>query len=327
MDLLPRLDPAWFRGATALDRLPCGLLPQRLTPDQRAHLAATWMFAVRGACAAGVRLALRTDAPWLRVRLGLGRRCRPWAGVAVRCDGAVVAAERPEAPGDNVTLNADLGMGFGLRTVEVLLPHTVETVLLGLEIPDGQRAETVPRPARRLLALGDSITQGMCARASENAWVVRLADALGCDLLNQGVGGALFDPAFITRDLAFTPDLVTVAYGTNDWSRGLAPAAVAETCAAVLQRVREAHHQARIIVITPLWRADEAAPPAGRAPLGEVRAAIARVARAQGCTVVDGALLVPALTGLYEDGVHPNDQGFAAMLGALRAELADSLIV
>ena len=56
--------------------------------------------------------------------------------------------------------------------------------------------------------------------------------------------------------LGFTPDLITVAYGTNDWSCKPRDMLVrdAEEC---LDGVRRLWPQVPLVVIGPLWRGDQ----------------------------------------------------------------------
>ena len=70
-----------------------------------------------------------------------------------------------------------------------------------------------------LVFIGDSITQGMDARGPASAYAVQLARVLDVELLNQGVGGHIFDLDALDDELPYHPDIITIAYGTNDWSR------------------------------------------------------------------------------------------------------------
>lgn len=50
----------------------------------------------------------------------------------------------------------------------------------------------------------------------------RLADALGAEEVNKAIGGECFFPELAATKEDFQPEYITVAYGTNDWSRKLA---------------------------------------------------------------------------------------------------------
>ena len=47
----------------------------------------------------------------------------------------------------------------------------------------------------------------------------RLADALGAEEVNKAIGGECFFPELAATKEDFQPEYITVAYGTNDWSR------------------------------------------------------------------------------------------------------------
>ena len=177
------------------------------------------------------------------------------------------------------------------------------------------------RAPRRLLCLGDSITQGTAAVQPTCSYPVLLARHWGCDLLNQGVGGHVWDPLALADPPAYAPHRITIAYGTNDWQRGVTAAALADHVGAYLDRVRALWPGVPVAVITPLWRTGETqSQRAGT--LADVRAVIARSAAPTGAQVIDGAALLPAQAWWFPDGVHPSDAGFCRLALALSAHLS-----
>ena len=68
------------------------------------------------------------------------------------------------------------------------------------------------------MAYGDSITQGYTALSPSLTYVNLVGDALNADVYDLGIGGEVFEPLMIDEAYPVKADLVTVAYGTNDWS-------------------------------------------------------------------------------------------------------------
>ena len=71
----------------------------------------------------------------------------------------------------------------------------------------------------RLLAFGDSITQGVDVVHPSLAYAPTLARLMDADSRNKGIGGEVFFPALLEEKEDLDPDFVTVAYGSNDWSK------------------------------------------------------------------------------------------------------------
>ena len=100
------------------------------------------------------------------------------------------------------------------RRVRIWLP-----CLRGCVIRDVYCDGTFIRPVAHrkvLLALGDSITQGFVADDPAFAWPSLLAQRLGLDVVNQGVGGQVFQPGSLLG-LAGVVDVarIVVAFGDH----------------------------------------------------------------------------------------------------------------
>ena len=140
--------------------------------------------------------------------------------------------------------------------------------------------------------------------------------------MNKAVGGDVFFPALLRERDAFDPDLVTVAYGTNDW-RHREPADVRDRASAFFRRLAELYSSARILAVTPLWRGE----PASVSAFGKDVRAMDRMIR-DACAdlpnvaVLSGYNLVPHLPEFFSDGrLHPNDLGFGVLAQNLLREI------
>ena len=162
-----------------------------------------------------------------------------------------------------------------------------------------------------MLIYGDSITQGYDALYPSQSYASRLADAIGLEAVNKGIGGERFQPALGALKDEISPKYITVAYGTNDWS-GATAEETEEKCKAFYLSIRKNYPGVKIFAITPIWRKDQTDP----RPMGEF-STIHEIIRRCVCDLpdvicIDGENLVPPDPELFGDfRLHPNDDGFA----------------
>lgn len=181
-----------------------------------------------------------------------------------------------------------------------------------------------PAPLQpRWLAYGDSITEGWVTTTPAAAWPAVAGRSLGLDAINMGYAGAARGEIVSAEHLAeLSADVITVAHGTNCWSRTPHTAAqVAEGTRAFLDVVRQGHPEVPIVVVSPIVRPDaEATPNRLGATLVDLRAAIEDVAAER-----DDVSLVPGLPLVtpeqLPDGIHPADEGHAAIAAAVELML------
>lgn len=182
---------------------------------------------------------------------------------------------------------------------------------------------------KKILFLGDSITEGVGASSPETCFVAQVARLSGAVCLNYGIGGTRIarqqtpslDPStdrdFCGRVGQMAPDgdAVVVLGGTNDFGHGDAPlgsfdsrgpdtfyGALHTLYAALL----EAYPSRPIAILTPIRRSQETRPQ--RPELSAFVAAIRQVAAAYQLPLLD---LYPQEVFLHHlpDGLHPDDAG------------------
>ena len=189
----------------------------------------------------------------------IDQHCRNFGGVDLLRDGVVVGHSFRDQiqRGDDVAFTITVDDDGSDHRWELWLPLTLAGPL-AIAV-DG---EVTPAPAesRRLLTIGDSITQGMVANGPAGSYAALLARTLGADLRNHGIGGHIFDPEIVTDTGDWQPHLVTVAYGTNDWAGGHTRERITTNASELLTAIRCAHPQSPIVLVTPLWRENEAKP-------------------------------------------------------------------
>lgn len=221
-----------------------------------------------------------------------------------------------------------LAAGSGPEPAVVYLPEGMRPVVLALRGIGGAIEPAPQRP--RWICYGDSIAEGWCASEPAGAWPHVVARAQGLDVVNMGYAGSARGEIASAEEIAGLPaDLLTIAHGTNCWTRTPHSAGMfAEGLRAFLRVVRQGHPRTPIVALSPILRADaEATPNRLGATLADLRAAFEAVVRE--CNAAgDGAiLLVPGLSLVdrerFPDGIHPDDLGHAQLarvLGPLHAQ-------
>ena len=218
----------------------------------------------------------------------------------------------------------DFDLGEGEKKVTVYFPWSQETVLLSAEIDDGASIESVKKPIKMIM-FGDSITHGYDAFSPSNSYSAILTDELDADSINKGIGGEKFCPQLAGCRDDVTPDIITVAYGTNDWCL-LSREDFQKNCTLFYENLSKNYPNAKIFAITPIWRADENEETAC-GPLEDARDFIIKTAeKLPNVTAIDGKDFVPNDEKYFSDFfLHPNDEGFARYGKALALEIKKHL--
>ncbi len=188
----------------------------------------------------------------------------------------------------------------GKKNVVVYLPSDATVLIRNFEInADVQR----PPKNERVLWLGDSITQGFGPLRSGQTYVSVANRILNYDIINQGIGGYIYDKKSLMKMEGYTPDKIIVALGTNQFG--------AET----MQDVEEYYEvltgiygtKIPILCISPLWRGDI---PEGIPTLIKFCENVKKIAGSYpNVKVIDGFTLVPHLPEYFLDNLHPNGLG------------------
>ena len=188
----------------------------------------------------------------------------------------------------------------GKKDIIIYLPADATVLLRGCEI-DGSFS-----PARKngkVLWLGDSITQGYGPLRSGQTYVSVANRLLDYDIINQGIGGYVYDKRSLMRMEGYQPDKIIVALGTNQFGCG-----TMTDVEEYYERLTEIYgDRIPVLCVTPLWRGDlpDAIPVLIRF-CENVRAIAGRYPNVK---IVDGFTLVPHLPEYYLDGLHPNALG------------------
>ena len=188
----------------------------------------------------------------------------------------------------------------GKKDIILYLPADATVLIRNFEI-DG--AYTPAKKNEKVLWLGDSITQGYGPLRSAETYVSVANRLLNYDIINQGIGGYVYDKKSLMKMEGYTPDKIIVALGTNQFG--------CET----MKDVEEYYEtltgiygtKIPILCISPLWRGDL---PEQLPVLERFCENVKKIAsQYPNVTVVDGFKLVPHLPEYFLDNLHPNVVG------------------
>ena len=219
----------------------------------------------------------------------------------------------------------------GSHRITIYFPNLVRTDVKNVLLEGESFAKPVSSKMK-ILCLGDSITQGYDAYHSSLSYTNRLSEVLDAEILNQSIGGEIFDEKILDEDLPFDPDLITVAYGTNDWAILESKEQFLTGAENFFKKIKNIYPDKKIVYISPIWRGDY------QRPFGTQDTAVGGfeesvkdlqlLAKENGLIVVDGVPLTPHHSDFFADQIlHPNDLGFGFYAeNILKALKKESLI-
>ena len=259
---------------------------------------------------AGIRLSFETDSVFLRFDYILRTGSSRHYGYFDVYENGVLKHHFGDEVSNVAEGGGEVRLTPGIKELEVHFPWSSIAELSNVEVSDGAYVGATKK-ARRMIAFGDSITQGYSAIYPSLTYMSRLTDMLDAECFNKAIGGDKFFPELADSPDSVEPDLITVAYGTNDWS-GCPREEVEKKCRGFYQNLAMRYPNSRIYAITPIWRKNSDKITKFGAPLSAVAELIASVCEEiPNVTVIRGDGFVPWLEEFYEDErLHPNDMGF-----------------
>ena len=212
----------------------------------------------------------------------------------------------------------------GRHKVSLYLPNTTRVELSYVELSDGASFEGFTK-GMKLLCLGDSITQGYDAEHSSMSYANQLADVLGAEMINHALAGDHFRIKRVVRLNEFIPDIITMAYGTNDMTCDSYETFTTEM-SGYIKKLAETYPESKIFVITPLWRLDKEKTVCGMTYEEGCALIAAEASKYSNMIVIDGMTLTPHVPEFYRDlYLHPNDMGFSVYTSNLYLEITKYL--
>ena len=186
------------------------------------------------------------------------------------------------------------------RDIIVYLPADATVLIKRCDIPG---TWTPAQKKEKVLWLGDSITQGYGPLRSGQTYVSVANRLLNYDIINQGIGGYVYDKNSLMRMEGYAPDKIIVALGTNQFGTE-SMKDVEDFCETLIGLYGDS---IPVLCVTPLWR-------------GDVKDGLPRLTRFcenvrtiagkyRNVRIVDGFKMVPHLSEYFLDDLHPNALG------------------
>ena len=188
----------------------------------------------------------------------------------------------------------------GEKNVVIYLPADATVLIKNFAID----AKIVPAvKGEKVLWLGDSITQGYGPLRSSNTYVSVANRILNYDIINQGIGGYVYDKNSLMKMEGYNPDKIIVALGTNQY--GDDDMSVVEEYYKTLIGIYG--KEIPILCITPLWRGDSVD---GLPVLMDFCEKVRNIAgQHKNVKIVDGMKMIPHFPEYFLDNLHPNCLG------------------
>ena len=219
----------------------------------------------------------------------------------------------------------------GTHRLTVYFPNLMRMDIANVRLTGASFAESVPSKMK-ILCLGDSITQGYDAYHSSLSYVNRISEALDAEILNQAIGAEVFDEKILDEELPFDPDLITIAYGTNDWAVLESKEQFLTGAENFFKKIKNIYPDKKIVYISPIWRGDYQRPfgtqDTAVGGFEESVKALQILAKENGLIIVDGVPLTPHHSDFFADQfLHPNDLGFGFYAENLLRELKKESLI
>lgn len=283
----------------------------RFEDEQIDYYRDNKIYLERTLSSSGVFLEFKTDASFVSFTATIDNLCS-LDSVDILVDGVLMHSFPYTACGE---LKVEAELCEGEKDLKIILPLYASTVLSDIELRDASFADAVEAKGKKVLFLGDSITQGNGASTSCCSYAWTLTQIYGFDTLNQGIGGYCYDPK-IPLPKSFSPELIFVAYGTN----GYKSSRFTEKVNGFYDVMKERYPDIPIVAISPIYRVDP-----GNEKLCEVHGIIADAAKEiKNFTLIDGLKIVPHMDSFFADTAHPARHGhlyFASRLSAAIREV------
>ena len=299
----------------------------RMLPyQQEIYRAKSEAFFYRSRNSSGVVLAMKTDSQHLTMDVSMSRCCgRDYFGMDVCVDGRLTDSLTCFGHDKMFTDHRKtFKLGKGTKTVSVYMPWSVICKIRSVEIDDGAKLAPVPRQ-KKLLAFGDSITEGFDCLHPSRCYVAKVADWLDAECFNKGNGGEVYDPDIVKQAEPIDPDYITVAYGTNDWNR-VSRESFHSNCNLFIGRLGQHYPTAKIFILAPIWRKVWQ----DKREFGPFRDVAKELESA--CKKLDNGIFIDCFDFVpleeqyfWDQRLHPNDEGFDHYFQNLKAAMTPYL--
>ncbi len=287
----------------------------RFSEEQREFYKGNTEMYEKALATAGIHLDFTTNSSTLKITLDTVHGdtvSAYWHDIYVDGRHALaVYADLADSKDGRMVLTPSLDLPDGDKRITVYLPWTGCTRIRSLELDDGSTVQPV-RHRLNMVMYGDSITHGSWAKDAGASYATRLSHALDANGINKGLGGDVMRVGFTAIKGSTSPDIVTIAYGTNDWTSKGSAEELAEESRKFISDASATYSEAKIFVISPIWRKSATTKITSVGSFDDVRAMLkAATEGLENVVFIDGYDLVPHLPEMFSpDVLHPSDLGF-----------------
>ena len=312
-------------GAAYIDEKEGRIALHRFTEEQeQLYQTVREDFYIKSFATAGISLEFLTDSRNLEILCHLvPGSSQPFFSISVlvdgnNCDELKMKFESQNNKSGYVGKKFKLGNTNDQKLIAIYLPWSFAAQICKIELDDGAYVKPIEKQ-RKMICFGDSITHGYSAHSTHESYATRLSRKLDADARNKGIGGEIFRPELAAiKDDNFEPDIITVAYGTNDWCAMESYEAMQQKCEEFYATLTQNYPNAKIFALSPIWRIDfENTTKVGKFENAKeiIQNAVKNL---DNVVFVDAYDFVPHTADLLDDKyVHPNDKGFEHYADAL----------
>ncbi|MBO5313226.1 MAG: SGNH/GDSL hydrolase family protein [Clostridia bacterium] len=259
---------------------------------------------LRAMFSGGIRIELKTEADRISFEYKASGSCDRSNTIDLYENGVLKQVYKI---GDKLKGKVEFMLTEGKKRVFVYLPCESRLDIKNFTV--NGKYESVKSNGKRLLIIGDSITQGAGPEISSSAYINVLSRKTGYNILGQGVGGYRYEPGDLMKIDGFEPEKIIVFLGTNYYEEDCLTKCNYDYKRAVEDfyvRITELYPQAPILSITPLWRNNDVDWDRFNWCIDTIKGVCEKY---ENVRVVDGLDLVPNVDECFSDKVHPNAYG------------------
>lgn len=310
----------YMTGAVRFEDCDGFLFPRRFTKNQADYIANNDFLNPRSKMSAGVVLEFITDTQKIDFDAIFLETSRNYYSFCVYINDILERSFSEENVETGRQVRIEFELKKGVKKVQIYFPNLFETGIRNFCIDDNSIMRKIEK-GKNILFFGDSITHGYATKFTSLTYANILSRELNAVVLNQAVAGDVFNYKNLDEKLSFNPDMIFVAYGTNDWWHGID---ITKTAQRYFDKLTKIYSQKDIYVILPIYRLDcEDEQERATMPFCEFRNVLKNLCkRYENITVIDSWDFVPHFPEFYEDGyLHPNDMGFILYSENLKKKL------
>ncbi|MBR3870678.1 MAG: SGNH/GDSL hydrolase family protein [Clostridia bacterium] len=201
----------------------------------------------------------------------------------------------------------------GKNRITVYLPAYSELIVKRISLIENCDITPV-KHAKKMLFVGDSITQGMYVNNTSATYASMLTRMFDLEALNQGVSGYYYNVDSLDGGLSFGPDYILISYGTNDKRYNKTIPELMASVEAYIKKLTSMYKKAKFFLVVPWWRLMRYDESVYLKNFEEVRQAIFDVVeKYPQLVLIDGYSATPHLEEFFADRTHPGQAAHAHM--------------